>query len=345
MSAKSSISRPFPLQISVVVIIPAATQAGKSLAKACARSGTPSSEFVVSVTGDTLLDAVLPAGYFTNILSGKLNGTLRSPVLPPGKSHISFLVRGRRSSAVRLVSNQCQLNYVNYQALTFDEPRWVTFAMPADRESLRTYAELMTMLDNPKFPDQLSALGKDSENYKIPWDKAVENPRSYFGVTQVLLHEGGAPPKPDVAHFRQLFADADKTAPTDIADRYSAVIESAVRAWAEGQTTDDDVQWLASLLKHGLLSNSSRQTAEIDRLSQEYRRVEGELTVPRVTPGVGDFGPGSDQAALLAWRLPAARRDRATRLSGRACARGASDGALYGPGQWPDGIGRASRFA
>jgi len=30
-----------------------------------------------------------------------------------------------------------------------------------DRVGLRTYAELMTMFDNPKFPDQLSALGGD----------------------------------------------------------------------------------------------------------------------------------------------------------------------------------------
>ena len=51
---------------------------------------------------------------------------------------------------------------------------------------------LMTMFDNPKFPDPLSALGKDSANYKLPWDKAAENPRSYFGVTHAVLHDGHA---------------------------------------------------------------------------------------------------------------------------------------------------------
>ena len=32
---------------------------------------------------------------------------------------------------------------------------------PEDRDALRTYVELMTMFDNPKFPDQLSPLGND----------------------------------------------------------------------------------------------------------------------------------------------------------------------------------------
>ena len=49
----------------------------------------------------------------------------------------------------------------------------MTFSPPDDRESLRTYAELMTMFDNPKFPDQLSALGGDTENYRLPWEKAA----------------------------------------------------------------------------------------------------------------------------------------------------------------------------
>ena len=45
------------------------------------------------------------------------SSTARSarPSFPPGKKHISFQVLGQRSSAVRLVSNNCQLNYKNYR--------------------------------------------------------------------------------------------------------------------------------------------------------------------------------------------------------------------------------------
>src|SRR5207302_3878045 len=119
---------------------------GQGLRDGLTRSG----DFALVTQGDGLLKAVLPAGCFTHALSDRLNGTLRSPVIPAGVRRISFRVLGRHSSALRLVSNNCQLNYRNYQALTADEPRWVTFEPPPDSDALRAYAELMTMLDNPK---------------------------------------------------------------------------------------------------------------------------------------------------------------------------------------------------
>src|SRR5262249_40311358 len=70
------------------------------------RDGPPrSGDFVLSPEGAALVRAVLPAGCFTHTLSDRLNGTLRSPLLPPhptlspegggegrvrGKKHISF---------------------------------------------------------------------------------------------------------------------------------------------------------------------------------------------------------------------------------------------------------------
>ena len=59
---------------------------------------------VLSPEGDGLVRAVLPAGCFTHALSDRLNGTLRSPLLPGGKTHVSFQVLGQRSSAVRRAS-------------------------------------------------------------------------------------------------------------------------------------------------------------------------------------------------------------------------------------------------
>lgn len=153
--------------------------------------GRPSGngEFVPAAEGERVVSAILPAGAYTHVLSDKFNGTLRSPVLTTDKKWISFRVSGQRSSAVRLVSNNCQLNYKNYKALISTEPQWITFPVPEDCQSLRVYAELMTMFDNPKFPDQLGQLGGDKMDYRIPWEKAAANPRSYFGVTQVVLHD------------------------------------------------------------------------------------------------------------------------------------------------------------
>ena len=282
---------------------------GQSMSEPASRNG----DFIVQPEGDTVLQSILPAGRYTHSLSSKLNGTLRSPVLPVGKKYISFQVLGQRSSAVRLVSNNCQLNYANYRALTSPELTWVTFSPPDDRESLRTYAELMTMFDNPKFPDQLSALGGDGGNYKLPWDKASENPRSYFGVTRVVLHDSPEMPKPDVSHLRMLFESGDSsdnknsqtqgTALDQITHRYAVRILAAITAFRDDKATEDDVRWLDVMLRRELISNkvtqipdgSEPQSRRCDSLIQEYRKIEAELSLPRVAVGFGDGGQGIAQ--------------------------------------------------
>ncbi len=258
-----------------------------------------SGDFSLHAEGDALVKAIQPAGYFTNTLSEKLNGTLRSGVLPTGKKNISFQVMGQRSSAVRLVSNHCQLNYKNYRALTSSELQWVTFSPPDDRDSLRTYAELMTMLDNPKFPDQLSALGGDKDNYRLPWDQAAANPRSWFGVTQVVLHDGGETPRAPLEHLRPLFTGMDPDSQADLVSRYSSIVRAAIQAWGEGRATDHDVTWLEVLLRRNLLGNRVDLSPALKSLADEYRQVEAALESPRVVPGIGDGGDGFEQPVFI----------------------------------------------
>src|SRR5262249_58150719 len=113
----------------------------------------------------------------------------------------------------------------------------------------------MTMFDNPKFPDQLSALGGDPENYRLPWETAAANPRSYFGVTRVVLHDGPEPPKPEVSHVLPLFTGKEPAAPADVAARYAAVVEAAVRAWAPDRAPGDDVPWPDAPPRRGVVRN------------------------------------------------------------------------------------------
>ncbi|HVX12951.1 MAG TPA: PSD1 and planctomycete cytochrome C domain-containing protein [Pirellulales bacterium] len=255
-------------------------------------------EFTLEPQGESLIQSVLPAGLYTHALSQKLNGTLRSAVLPQDKKKISFQVVGQRSSAVRLVSNNCQLNYVNYRALTSAGWQWITFSLPDDCASLRTYAELMTMFDNPKFPDQLSALGGDNANYKLPWDKAAEDPRSYFGVTRVVLHDSAQPPQPELAHLLPLFGDGGLADFRQVAERYAVIFQQAVDAWAGQRADEGDVAWVDAFLRRGLLTNTRAASPRLAELVDEYRRTEALLKLPRVAPGMGDAGPGIAQAVF-----------------------------------------------
>jgi hypothetical protein len=260
---------------------------------------TPSGHFVLHPDGAALIKAILPAGCYTHLASEKLNGTLRSPVIPAGKRNISFQVCGQRSSALRLVSNHCQLNYKNYKALIWPELTWVTISPPEEREGLRTYAELMTMLDNPKFPDQLSALGGDKENYRLPWEKAAENPRSYFGVTRVMLHDSAEPPKAELTHLQPLLVGDAPQSLTALAERYQQIVTSAIEAWAAGKATDDDVRWLDALLRRELLTNTAAPGSPLEALVAEYRTVEFDIQSPRVAPGISDGGQPIDQPVFV----------------------------------------------
>ena len=155
------------------------------------------------------------------------------------------------------------------------------------------------MFDNPKFPDQLSALGGDKANYRLPWEKAAANPRSFFGVTRVVAARRRRAAPPELSHLRPLFAGAGPASLADLAARYAAAAESAVRAWADGRATDDDVRWLDGLLRRGLLGNSIRLTPRLEALAAQYREVEADLSLPRVVPGIADCGPGIEQPVFV----------------------------------------------
>jgi hypothetical protein len=81
-------------------------------------------------------EAILPAGYFTNALSDKLNGTLRSPVLPQGKKNISIQVAGQRSSATSLRASGSNLKShscwapICHPAAPLHPTAWKKCAMP-----------------------------------------------------------------------------------------------------------------------------------------------------------------------------------------------------------------------
>ncbi len=260
-------------------------------------------DFMLHADGGAVVKAILPAGTFTSALSENLNGTLRSPVIPPGKKNISFQVMGQRSSAVRLVSNHCQLNYKNYRALISANPspqwEWITFQPPEDRENLRTYAELMTMLDNPKFPDQLAALGGDKDsNYRLPWEKAAENPRSWFGVTRVVLHDGEVP-KAELSHLRPLFMSTEPASLSDTTATYASVIEATIKSWSEDKANDDDVRWLNMLLRHELLRNQTALSPRLEELTKQFRLGEAQLAVPRIVAGIAESGSPYDQPVFV----------------------------------------------
>jgi cytochrome c553 len=261
---------------------------------------TAAGDFALYGEVDALVHAVLPAGCFTHGISEKLNGTLRSPVLPAeaGGKMVSLEVLGHHHSGVALLSHNCQHADYSYQELGDDRLEWVTYTVPSDPSGMRCYLDLCTKFDNPKFPNPIvKPKNKDKENYRVPWDHAAANPRSYFGITRVVLHDGPDAPRPELEHYRRLFI-GEVQKPAQAGACYATAAKAALDAWAKNAATDDDVRWIDGLLQRGLFGNQIRVSPRIAELSQQYRDLEAKLTLPLIMPGLGDFGPGSDQPLL-----------------------------------------------
>lgn len=258
-------------------------------------------DFAIACEGNAALKAVLPAGVYTFVLSDKLNGALRSPTLeaPKHNRRVSFEVVGGRFSLAHIVFNNCQLNYNHQRSLHDDDWTWQTIVFPENTDALHPYAELLTFWDNPKFPDPLGKLGKDVENQRGPWEEYAKNPRTWWGVRRIVMHDGPETPKDELTHMARLFTGATPKTAEEAAARYAAIAGEAVEAFAAGHATDDDVRWLSWMLQNGLLSNKADASPRLAELIAGYREVESGITPPRMMPGMADEGPGFAQPVLL----------------------------------------------
>ena len=62
-----------------------------------------SGDFALETEGDHAITAILPRGLYTNALSDKFTGALRSPLLPKDRKFISLLVAGGKLGARRTI--------------------------------------------------------------------------------------------------------------------------------------------------------------------------------------------------------------------------------------------------
>lgn len=277
-----------------------------------------SGEFCIATDGDKVIANVLPAGTFTHALSQRLNGALRSPIIHTGPTYLSFEVMGGQTSALRLVSNNCQLNYKNYYALTSDDLKWITFERPEDVNSLRVYAELMTKLDNPKFPDQLGTLGGDTRNDRVPYEEAAADPRSYFGITRVVSHYGKEPPKTELDHLDRLFAVNPATALRTDRAHIGASIALGTYALT---TQSSGWHWLCQCL---LFDSSLRSTGRASATQDGENSVTPVEVAARYSLAIEQAvdawaqGTATDaDARWLSWLARANLIDNSTQLSPR----------------------------
>ncbi len=247
---------------------------------------SPSGAFAIGPTGHEVLSGIFPVGVFTHLLSEKLNGAFRSPYLPRDKKYISLRVVGGKLAAWRTVLDNCMLSE-RYQVLDQERLAWIKIPLRDKHDDYRIYAELVTRHDNPRLPDRPDRMTE-------AMTAQMADPRSYFGITQAVLHDCDELPEEELAHVQRLFQSGPPDDLAAVAARYASTAKQAVRSWSEGTASEDDVRWLRWLLDNDLIANSKYVTPRLRGLVDRYRAIERQLSLPRVIQGMSDMEGGHD---------------------------------------------------
>lgn len=250
-------------------------------------AGGPSrpGEFTLTMDGNNVVSAVLPAGLYTDIFSDRLNGSLRSPWVPKNRKYVSVQIVGDGRSMIRPVVDTCGLNEFAGGGLQYLAGRrtfWKRLPTSAGGAH-RSFIELTTKSDNPRWPDRPGRAGTNDPH-------ELNSPRSSFGVMRAVLHDTPSEPLPELAHLRPLFSGRLSVGAEDIATAFQSAARSAVAAWQDDRATDADVFWINWLLETELLPNTIANDQQLADLLAEYRKAEAAFPEPRVVAGLADHG-------------------------------------------------------
>ena len=240
-------------------------------------------EFTVKPSGDKIIGPILPAGLYTHRLSNRLNGGLRSPFLPKDKKFVSLKVVGGGKGVVRTIYDNCHLGVKNSD-LASESPKWITLPTYREYGESNIYIALVTKFDNQFYP-------KYDTQHRVDYSKF----RSYFGVTDAVLHDSAGPPKESLQFMLQFVERSKVNSLDSLIERYQQTFERVIQTWMEDTSAAADMPWLVWLHSNGLISNSIKTaTPQLKQLVDRYRATELRIQPPKIINSIGDLNPGFD---------------------------------------------------
>jgi hypothetical protein len=253
-----------------------------------------SGDFTVALSGETAIGTILPGGLFTNLLSPRLNGAIRTPLLDQFEhGQLSFEYAGGDFAAHRCVIDNAFITE-KQKYLNHPEPTWELLSTRQSMKDRRLYIEFATKTSNPNFPPRVGLGGPCSE-------AQTAAPESWFGITRVVNHVAPHTPLDELARFAALYqhdVSNDESSPKSLdeaAGRYVGWLTAAVAAWRDDKATPEHVELLSWLLRNQLVSNSLDQLPEQTRqLVEHYRTTEQQIKLPWTVNGMLDQDAGVD---------------------------------------------------
>ncbi len=241
-------------------------------------------EFYVLPEGDRLVNGIYQAGVYQHLLSLKHSGVLQSPRFKIDSDSISVRVLGGNLAWARIVVENYAIGdggIFPSTNLNDDTMRWIRFDTKYRRGS-QAYIELASREDRTRAPGEAPTDG-----------------RSYFGVADVMFHDGDRPPKEEVVAAALLLDGPAPESPAELQERYLAVLRQCLEAWTAGSVDDTQAAFLDFFVRNELLPNSKKQASNVmTAIVDRYRTLEAEVPVPRRVPAAM-IGTSFDQPLFV----------------------------------------------
>ncbi len=255
-------------------------------------------EIVVPTEGDAAILHLLPAGRWSHVYSMRLAGAVRSPELfarPPRHFAVGYGGGMKASNAVLVdrAFHSERIAYAKHEpgswlAVTAGDFRSLTG--PPDTRPRRVSLELVTKSLDNYFPPRtgLGGVTKADE----------DDPRSWFGVTQVVEHPPGKGPLDEVGGLAPLFAagslPAGEPGRAALVARVADHVLAAVEKWAAGACDADAVKTINESLREKWLANSVLDDPAVAEAVASYRAAEKLLVADRTIGSMEEWSEGQD---------------------------------------------------
>ena len=244
-------------------------------------------DFTVALDGPRVIGRVMPAGLWTDALSPRLNGVVRTPLLRQfDRKFLRLQVGGGDFSAERLVVDNA---FLAERQTYLTGTEWRLSSTFPEMKQRRNFLEFTTKTSNPNFPPRVGLGGACSE-------EQAADPRSWFGITRVVSTDVPGAPADELGRFHALFVGDPPKTIEQAAARYATWFRQAVTAWASDTANDEQVNLLEWMLQHKLLPNGEGKPkpSRVAELVAAYRLAEKQLLDPQTVNGLADLDPGED---------------------------------------------------
>jgi hypothetical protein len=247
---------------------------------------TPAPPGTLSLSAsNSIVRAIQPAGYYSDAISERHGGSLRSREFVIEKSAVSVLASGVGKARLRLTVENFQNDILLFKGVNPDldspAPRWFTMRVKEQWLGRRARIELMTR-------DDKTCVGYAKD--QIEWEKT--DGRSAFGIQRAVFHDGNPPPP--LSPFPASLWEEEPKSWKEFTEHLAKTTQSALDAWSVGRARDEDARLLQALLEASVLSNKSADDSDLATLVAKFRERENSVPLPTRAPGVCDDGYGFD---------------------------------------------------